>query len=169
MSRLTSKKTIADFVEIAELAGSITLKLKVSSDRAWPASLRESALPLAKIAERLSQEVKDPIEASVCLCSAVGFCTLRLGAQDFPDCPANVLGICAEATKREGPVTFRVIGALVGRTYQRAEQIVKEAMAKLRRSMMADPMLAEACANFGIGRSASLRKELEHEFRSMTA
>jgi len=164
-----AKDTIADLVTITGQPGSRTFTLKVPLDR-WPQHLREKCEAAIRQIQRSSVPLKNDVSFPVCFCSEVNACRQRAQPEDLPDCPANWFGICAEATRKanDGTMTYAQISALIGRGVSRSEQLAKLGLAKLRRAMVTDPFLVEACQQFGVGQTMISSVQLAEEMRSFT-
>jgi hypothetical protein len=96
----------------------------------------------------------DPVTERICLCSTTKGCSLKPeGSLENFDCSRNLLGICIEATLQmpDNHLRLETMGAFLGVTKQRIDQIYQETVESLIRRIYNDPMLREYCQTHGFG------------------
>lgn len=133
----------------------------------WPSDIRAkwgATVQLLVAQQKALPSIVD--REDLCLCGEIKKCSVKSHLVERPECSRYCFGVCAEATvtSNDGQgIGYDPIGAVVGVTKQRIQQIQAAAMVKLRRRVSSDGVLVEFCQNLGIGGQSMSSREIVRE------
>ena len=125
----------------------------------WPESLKAEFGADVQYILDLQDNQRDvsPTDQIFCVCEETARCLERARPKACPQCPKYCLGICSAATIEanggEG-LGYAAIGAILGVSKQRVQQIHAATNKKMRKRISVDAELVEFCANLGIGKAS---------------
>jgi hypothetical protein len=147
------KLNLLDYVKIHREGATINVELIVPLTK-WPEPLyiKYGAIVRILTSPEAGEELLE-YPQHVAFCRDVRVCRKKSGAKDNPCCQRNAFGICCDATYlyNEGAIPCRALGLIQGYSAARIQQLQSEAAAKLRRLIMADPIMVEMCHEFSVG------------------